>query len=73
MSTTMLVAVIILVGVGAYAGVFLFQKLRKPNEDATRYFRCPSCHSKIRYLARQAGHQAMCASCRQRFTFPSLR
>jgi ribosomal protein L37AE/L43A len=73
MDITMVVVAVILLGFAVAVGVFLFQRMRKVDETATRYFRCPGCHSKIRYFARQAGHQAMCGNCRQRFTFPAVR
>jgi hypothetical protein len=72
MDTTMLLVIgtliVSIVGVSA----FLYLRSRTPGEGATHYLRCPNCHSKLRYFARQAGHRGMCTSCKHHFTFPSV-
>jgi hypothetical protein len=52
------------------AGVFVFLRWRKPKQEAVYYFRCPRCRIKLHYYARQAGHQVVCNSCKEKFTFP---
>jgi hypothetical protein len=72
MSTTMLLVIVILIASIVGVGAFLFLRSRKPAEGVTLYLRCPSCRSKMRYSARQVGHQGMCTSRKHRFTFPAV-
>jgi ribosomal protein L37AE/L43A len=39
---------------------------------AYHHFRCPSCKRRIRFLARQVGHQGECSNCGKPVTFPPV-
>jgi hypothetical protein len=72
MSDSTLIVVLVAVGLAAAGGGFFFLRLRKGKEEPVHYFRCPGCHRKLRYHARQVGHKGMCGHCKEQLTFPPL-
>jgi hypothetical protein len=65
--------ILILVAVGLTAGGgFYFLRLRKGKAEPLHYFRCPGCHHKLRYRARQVGHKGMCNNCKEPLIFPPV-
>jgi transcription initiation factor IIE alpha subunit len=65
---------LILVALGVLAalavGVFLYLRGQGEKEELTYHFRCPKCHRRLRYQARQAGHKGQCSNCGNEVTFP---
>jgi hypothetical protein len=53
-------------------GVFLFRRMRRPQEDEFYYFFCPGCKRKLRYRPAQVGHPGMCPRCNMRWHFPAV-
>jgi hypothetical protein len=63
-----LAGVIVALAVGAY----LFVRSRGgPREEPYLHFRCPGCKRRIRFRAKQAGHNGQCSHCGGKLTFPS--
>ena len=65
---------ILMVGGGLTAlSLYLMVRSRQPKEEEYHYFHCPGCSRKLRYRARQVGHQGMCPRCNQHWTFPPVQ
>jgi hypothetical protein len=60
-------AVVVLVG-----GYLLWARLRAAPEEPVHHFRCPGCHRRLRYRARQVGHRGVCSHCGQHLFFPPV-
>ena len=45
-------------------------RAQRLEDQEKHYFKCPKCHRKFGYRARQAGHKACCTYCGQNFIFP---
>jgi type II secretory pathway pseudopilin PulG len=69
MDSTPLIVVIIL-GILAPVGVFIWLRSRQKQEPDSLAFYCPNCGQKLRYRLRQAGHKGACPRCRGDLVFP---
>jgi hypothetical protein len=71
----MIVVVVVLavLVMGAFVGFRVLQsRARAKPEDPFYHFRCPDCHRRLRYQARQVGRKGQCPTCRHALTFPPL-
>lgn len=64
--------VLILLGVAAVGGLYLWLRPRASAEEFY-YFNCPGCGRKFRYRGAQSGHKGQCPHCNTSFTFPAAR
>jgi transcription initiation factor IIE alpha subunit len=60
-------AIVALVG-----GCVWWARRREGPDEETYHFRCPGCRRRLRYTARQVGHQGACSNCGKALTFPPL-
>jgi len=65
----LLVAVALAVVIG---GFILLQRSKKPKAEPIYHFQCSGCKRRLKYTARQAGHEGMCPQCRKPLKFPAV-
>lgn len=54
----------------ATIGIVVWRRSRAAEDEEYMHFNCPSCHRRLRYRPKQAGHQGACPRCRESFVFP---
>jgi hypothetical protein len=64
------VAIILSVAVVVLGAGLLWARLRAAAGEALLHFRCPKCHSRIRYALKRVGSKGWCPKCGQGFVFP---
>jgi hypothetical protein len=57
---------------GGVVGGYLFLHRPQNNDPEFYNFRCTGCKKKLRYQAKQVGHQGRCPACRKPITFPPI-
>lgn len=71
MDLTTIIITLLVIGMIA-GGAFWYLRSQPGKEEPSYYFKCPGCKQKLKYRARQAGHEGMCPRCSQRLTFPKV-
>jgi transcription initiation factor IIE alpha subunit len=56
----------------AVGGYVWWVRTRAAPDEEKYHFRCPGCRRRLRYTARQVGHQGACSNCGQTLTFPPI-
>jgi hypothetical protein len=69
MDSLVIIIVAIVALLAAAIGLVVYLR-RRPEEEEDLHFQCPSCSRRLRYRAKQAGHQGACPRCRETFVFP---
>ncbi len=54
------------------AGYAVVMRTRQPAEVVIHYFRCPTCHQKLRCAEDKAGRPGGCPRCKTRWDAPPL-
>lgn len=70
MDYLVIVIVAIVALLAAAIGVVVYLRRRPAEDEEDLHFQCPSCSRRLRYRAKQAGHQGACPRCRETFVFP---
>jgi len=70
MDSPFMIVLLVLLGLGAAVGVFIWMRNR-PTEEEFCHFNCPGCGRRFRYRPKQIGHKGQCPHCDTRFTFPA--
>ena len=64
---------LLVAGAAVVAAVgYLVARARSPKEEPVFNFKCPNCHRKLRFRARQSGHRGACPQCKQALVFPPV-
>jgi hypothetical protein len=71
-TTTTTLVLLALGALVAAAVVWVYLRLRAPQEERFYHFHCPGCRGRLRYRKAQEGHAGKCSRCGHSFIFPPV-